>query len=154
MLRFYERRRRNSASSLSSGSNGYGRVYENGGWAILFVHGAQRQYRSAVILIQDLCQAGIYGGQPADNAFVTGYFCDNRTAGTVADSQQEEEYRQAGEDELQSAVKPQRGDEHYPGEYSPHDQVGNHGRSLRGDSPPHLGHYQQADQGKPEKTEG
>lgn len=75
------------------------------------------------MLVEHFCHRQVDGAGAADDALITGEGQQRVVAGDVADGQQGEQQRQAGEHELQHAVGAQGAEEHEQGEDAPQRQV-------------------------------
>ncbi len=84
---------------------------------------ANRQHLAAVLLVEHFGHRQVNGAGAADDAFIAGEGEQCVVAGDVADGQQSEQQREAGEHELQHAVGAQGAEEHEQGEDAPQRQV-------------------------------
>src|SRR2546430_1012915 len=71
----------------------------------LFCYGTERQNNFTKQFVQHLREAGVDGSEAAEDSFVTGEMFERGTGrGEIAKGEEEEQNRERGEDNLQSAV--------------------------------------------------
>lgn len=106
------------------------------------------------MLVEYFGHRQVNGAGAADDAFIAGEGQQRVVAGDVADGQQGEQQRQAGEHELQHAVGAQGAEEHEQGEDAPQRQVDAQHVGLGGLCQAQARQQQQADQTQPEAAVG
>lgn len=106
------------------------------------------------MLVEHFGHRQVNGAGTADDTLITGEGQQCVVAGDVADGQQGEQQREAGEHELQHAVGAQGAKEHEQGEDAPQRQVDAQHVRLGGFSQAQTRQQQQADQAQPEAAVG